>query len=127
MTIQSILKCKFHMVHGSWSMYMSVGKWPAEDRHLPNAYTWTMLHGPYEIYIWKKASPQLFFEAVPLQFVDQALVAEAQDFCGATPIAIGLAHRVADHLDFERRDAILQCLLFARFLSRFGFALRQTL
>src|SRR5919108_3870721 len=34
------LTCKFHMVHGSWSMNMGHGR-----------YTWTMSHGPYEIYM----------------------------------------------------------------------------
>ena len=52
--------------------------------------------------------PALVFQSVPFEFVEESLVAEAEHFCSAPPIAIGLGHGVANHLHFEVADPVLQ-------------------
>ena len=61
------------------------------------------------------------FKTVAFELVDQALVAQSQNFRGASAVTFGLGHRVADHLNLQCSDAILQGLLFtAGFVAGFG-------
>src|SRR2546422_4422105 len=69
----------------------------------------------------------LIFQAVSFELVDQSLMAEAQHSGGAAPVAFGLGHGFADHLNFECGDAILEQLLVAALAFSRTFSDLQTL
>src|SRR5436309_12395331 len=63
----------------------------------------------------------LFIQPVSFQLIEKSLMTQAQHFRRAAPVTIGLSHGIADHLNLQSGDPVLQSLLLAGLLSGFGF------
>src|SRR5262245_42462564 len=55
----------------------------------------------------------LLAQAVPFQFVEKALMTEAEHFCGTPFVITRLAHGITNHLDFETCHTVLDGLRLA--------------